>query len=87
MNVYQHAIQRKHTAHPTEKPLELIKRFVAVSSNPGDLVLDPFMGSGTTAVASKALGRRFVGFELSREYVRMAEQRLRETVSDAKDAA
>ena len=79
VNVYQHAIQSKHSKHPTEKPLGLIKRLVSVSSNPGDLVVDPFMGSGTTAVAARALGRRFLGFELNPEYIMMAEERLRKT--------
>lgn len=87
VNVYQHHIQRKHSTHPTEKPLELIKRFVKVSSNPGDLVVDPFMGSGTTAVACKALGRRYLGFELNPDYVKMAEDRLRGTVPESEKAA
>jgi DNA modification methylase len=55
----------------------MIRRIVEVSSNPGDLVLDPFMGSGTTAVASAGLGRRFVGFERVPAYLRMAEARLK----------
>ena len=68
---------RRETQHPTEKPLEFIKRLVRVSSNPGDLVLDPFMGSGTTAVACKQLGRQFLGFERDRGYLKMARERLR----------
>ena len=75
-NVYTYANNRHVTDHPTEKPLELITRMVQVSSNPGDLVLDPFMGSGTTAVAAAQTCRRFIGFELSAEYVAMAEGRL-----------
>ena len=76
VNVFRYAITSKATTHPTEKPLELIERFIRVSSKPGDLVLDPFMGSGTTAVAAKKLGRRFVGFEREKEYVQMARKRL-----------
>jgi DNA modification methylase len=49
---------------------------IKVSSNKNDLVLDPFMGSGTTAVASKLLNRNFIGFELNKEYLKMAEGRL-----------
>lgn len=86
VNVYRHSIRHKHSEHPTEKPLELIKRFVSVSSNPGDLVLDPFMGSGTTAVACRALGRRFIGFEINLEYVKMARARLRATHSSSPDS-
>jgi len=62
--------------HPTEKPLDLIMRIVQCSSNKGDLVLDPFMGSGTTAVASKQLERSFIGFELRKEYCDKAQERL-----------
>ncbi|MBL8746756.1 MAG: site-specific DNA-methyltransferase [Phycisphaerae bacterium] len=78
VNVYHYPTNHKHTAHPTEKPQELIERFVRVSSKPGDLILDPFMGSGTTAVAAKKHGRRFIGFERSPDYLAMAEKRLKE---------
>ena len=50
---------------------------VRTSSNPGDLVLDPFMGSGTTAAACKQLQRRYIGFETDPQYVKMAEERLK----------
>ena len=86
VNVYSYSVSHKTTTHPTEKPLELIKRLVAISSKPGDTVLDPFMGSGTTAVAAKEMGRSFLGFELNREYVTMARQRLRR-VKRAQDNA
>ena len=77
VNLYAYSTRFKCTDHPTEKPLEFIERLVAVSSNPGDLVLDPFMGSGTTAVAAKALGRDYLGFDLSAEYIKMANTRLK----------
>lgn len=64
------------TSHPAQKPEKLVERIVLASSNPGDKVFDPFMGSGTTAVASKRLGRSFTGFELNGEYVRLALKRL-----------
>ena len=70
--------QRLHTAHPTEKPLSAIELLVKVSSRPGDLVLDPFMGSGTTAAACKKFGRDSLGFEPNAKYVSMAKQRLRQ---------
>lgn len=81
VNVYRHSIRHKHSNHPTEKPLELIKRFVSVSSNPGDLVVDPFMGSGTTAVACRETGRRFIGYEINPEYIKMARTRLRSAMT------
>jgi site-specific DNA-methyltransferase (adenine-specific) len=62
--------------HPCQMPLLLLQRIVATSSNPGDLVLDPFAGSGTTAVAAAILGRKYLGIELSMEYTRQARQRL-----------
>jgi len=67
------------TEHPTEKPEDLIKKFILVNSNKGDLVLDPFMGSGTTAVACKQTGRNFLGFEISENYVKIANKRLAQT--------
>ena len=65
-------------AHPTQKPEELVKRAIVASSNPGDLVLDPFMGSGTTAVVADMLGRTWVGIENDREYRRRALRRIRD---------
>ncbi len=80
VNVYTYPIRHKSTTHPTEKPVEFIKRVISVSSDVGDLVLDPFMGSGTTAVAAKELGRLFLGFERERSYVAMANDRLARTL-------
>lgn len=61
--------------HPTQKPVELLERVVVAASNPGDLVLDPFCGSGTTGLAATRLGRRFVGIELTPEYAELATRR------------
>jgi site-specific DNA-methyltransferase (adenine-specific) len=58
--------------HSTQKPLEMIKRIIIASSNKGDLILDPFMGSGTTAIACKSLGRNFLGCDSNLEYVEYA---------------
>ena len=62
--------------HPTEKPISLISHYIENSSNTGDLVLDPFMGSGSSAVASASLGRRFLGFEIDEQYFSIAKERL-----------
>ena len=64
---------------PTQKPLKLLRRALLASSREGDLVLDPFCGSGTTAVAAKELGRFFVGAELEREYCELASRRIQAT--------
>jgi DNA modification methylase len=64
------------TAHPAQKPEKLVERIILASSNPGDKVFDPFLGSGTTAVVARRLGRSFTGFELNADYVRLALKRL-----------
>lgn len=66
----------KNYLHPTQKPLDMIKFLILNSSNEGDLVVDPFMGSGTTAVAAKHLNRNFIGFEISKEYCDIANNRI-----------
>lgn len=65
------------TLHPTQKPVQLIKQLLAIG---GDIILDPFLGSGTTAVAAKELGRKFIGIEISEEYCAIAVKRLRQGV-------
>ena len=62
--------------HPTEKPLKLFQYLINTSSNEGDLVLDPCIGSGTTAIAAAELKRNFIGFELNTEYYKIAQKRL-----------
>jgi site-specific DNA-methyltransferase (adenine-specific) len=62
--------------HPTEKPLELFKYLIKVSSNAGDLVLDPCIGSGTTAIASMECGRNYIGFELKKIYYNICIKRI-----------
>jgi site-specific DNA-methyltransferase (adenine-specific) len=64
--------------HGCQMPLAVLERIVRVSSNPGDVVLDPFNGSGTTCVAAAMLGRRYLGIDQSEEYVEHARKRLRE---------
>jgi site-specific DNA-methyltransferase (adenine-specific) len=70
--------EKVHGRHPTQKPLALLERVLAASSRPGDLVLDPFAGSGTTGVAAVRAGCRFLGLEREAEYVELAARRLRE---------
>jgi DNA modification methylase len=67
----------ENTAHPYQKPEKLVERAVLASSRPGDLVLDPFLGSGTTAAVARRHGRRFLGFEIDPDWVRVALKRLR----------
>jgi DNA modification methylase len=62
--------------HPTQKPLELIEWLIKTYTNKGDLVFDPFMGSGTTGVACRQLGRRFIGIEKDRGFYEMAKKRI-----------
>ena len=66
----------ENTNHPTQKPEKLIAKLILASSNKGDVILDPFLGSGTTAVTAKKLGRKFVGIEREKEYVALALKRL-----------
>ncbi len=68
--------------HGCQMPEQLLARIIRVSSNPRDLVLDPFSGSGTTLCVAKKLGRQWLGFELSNEYVTYIQQRLRKTQVD-----
>ena len=63
-------------SHPTAKPLDLVKKYILVGSKPNDLVFDPFMGSGTTTVACKELGRNFIGCEIEQDYVNAAKERI-----------
>ena len=62
--------------HPTQKPLALLERIVLSSTNPDDLVLDPFVGSGTTGVAAITHGRRFIGIDSEQDYLDLAAKRL-----------
>jgi site-specific DNA-methyltransferase (adenine-specific) len=68
--------EKRHGYHPTQKPLRLVRRALLASSREGDLVFDPFCGSGTTGVAAKELGRFFVGAEKEGEYAELAGRRI-----------
>ncbi len=65
-----------YTGHPAVFPEELARRHIATWSNPGDLILDPFLGSGTTAKMARALGRHYIGCDISAEYVQLCMERL-----------
>jgi len=66
----------ENTSHPTQKPEKLVAKLVLASSRPGDLVLDPFLGSGTSAAVARKLGRRFIGIEIDPEHVLASLRRL-----------
>ena len=67
----------ENTDHPTQKPEKLLAKIILASTNKGDIVFDPFLGSGTTAVVAKKLGRKYVGVEVDEYYCCLAEKRLR----------
>ena len=71
-----YAKAHENVNYPTQKPLALLERIVEASSVPGDLVFDPFMGSGTALVAAKKMGRRFGGCDVSADAIRVATERL-----------
>ncbi|MFO1485595.1 MAG: site-specific DNA-methyltransferase [Verrucomicrobiaceae bacterium] len=67
---------KEKCGHPSQKPVDLIEKLIACSTDEGDLVLDPFLGSGTTAAAAKKLGRHWIGIECDPAYIQITEQRL-----------
>lgn len=68
---------REKVGHPSQKPIALISKIIACSTDEGDLVIDPFLGSGTTAVAAEKLKRRWVGIEISSKYSKIAKLRMK----------
>lgn len=66
----------ENTIHPTQKPEKLLAKLILASSNEGDFILDPFLGSGTTSVVAKKLNRKYLGIEMNEEYCLLAEKRL-----------
>ena len=71
--------EKKHGKHPTQKPLELLRRCILSSTNKGDIVLDPFCGSGTTGVVSVNNQREFIGIERESDYIQVIQDRLKVT--------
>src|SRR3989338_4901371 len=74
------AEEKKFGKHPTQKPVELLKRIILASTKEGDLVLDPFCGSSTTGVAAVSLNRKYVGMDLEEEYLQLSRKRLEECI-------
>ena len=72
--------EKKHGKHPTQKPIALMEHFIQLLSNEGDVVLDPFMGSGCTGVAAIRNHRNFIGVELDPEYYAIAQKRINEEI-------
>lgn len=72
----------ENTNHPTQKPEKLIAKLILASSKQGDVVFDPFAGSGTTCVVSKKLGRKYIGIEIDKDYCLWAAKRLKLAISD-----
>jgi site-specific DNA-methyltransferase (adenine-specific)/modification methylase len=70
------AERMKNPKHPTQKPVSILKHIIEIASNKGDVVLDPFMGVGSTGAAAKELKRSFIGYELEDNYFEAAQQRL-----------
>ena len=75
-NIWKFAVAQNKTKHPAVFPLELPLRHIKTWSNEGDVVLDPFMGSGTTGIACKQLNRNFIGIELDEKYFEIAKKRI-----------
>lgn len=84
-NIFWYSIGGGKTGHPAVFPLQLATDHILSWSNPGDIVLDPFMGSGTTGVSAIFHYRSFIGVELSQEYYRSSKRRIREAAHEAKD--
>ncbi|MCY3715735.1 MAG: site-specific DNA-methyltransferase, partial [Chloroflexi bacterium] len=78
---------KRRDKHPCQLPIHLLERLLLLSTDEGDVVLDPFMGTGTTAVATKRLGRNFIGIELDENYVRIANDNLADTNEKTKIGA
>lgn len=76
VGVFTHNKNDERTGHETQKPLPLMLELVELFTDPGDIVLDPFAGSGTTGIACLRLGRRFIGIERDEKYAAIATERL-----------
>jgi site-specific DNA-methyltransferase (adenine-specific) len=70
--------------HPCQLPIHLLERVILMSSDEGDIILDPFIGTGTTAIAAKRLGRKYIGFELDQEYAQISESKLLQEEANSK---
>jgi site-specific DNA-methyltransferase (adenine-specific) len=73
-------------AHPTQKPLALLERIILASSDEGDLIVDPFVGSGTTGIAATRHGRRFIGIDTEEKFLALAVKRYEASLSQTQEA-
>ena len=71
--------EKKFGKHPTQKPTYLLERIIEASTEPGDIILDPFLGSGTTGVVAKNLDRKFIGIEIDSAYLEISKKRIEHT--------
>jgi len=78
-NLWELSAERHKTSHPTEKPEKLLERIILIGTEEDDIVLDPFMGSGTTGVVAKQLKRSFIGIEIDDKYFKIAKNRIDNT--------
>lgn len=67
--------EKKHGYHPTQKPMQILERIILASTNEGDLILDPFNGSGTTGIVANKLNRKYIGIDLEKEYLDLTIKR------------
>ena len=74
--IWRYSVEFGKKQHPTQKPLKLMKKLIADFTDPGDTILDPFMGSGTTGVACVQTGRNFIGIEIDPGYFEIAQRRI-----------
>ena len=75
-NLWAITAKRHKTKHPTEKPEDLLERIILLGSRKKSMILDPFMGSGTTGVVAKRLNRNFIGIEIDKDYFKIANERI-----------
>ena len=85
--IYSHPIPRHNgrRTHPTQKPLHLFIELIEKHSNKDDLVIDPFLGSGTTAIAALKTGRQFLGCDINHKYVKLSRERIKDTEKNLKN--
>jgi len=74
----------KRDPHPCQLPIHLLDRIILMTSDEGDIILDPFSGTGTTAISAKRLGRKYIGFEIDKKYVEISRQKLERTLPNFK---
>jgi site-specific DNA-methyltransferase (adenine-specific) len=80
-------VEKQFGAHPTQKPLALLERIIAASSDTGDLVVDPFVGSGTTGLAATRMGRRFIGIDTEAKFLDLAIERYHASQAQQQEAS